>query len=113
MVTRPAVVVCDVNETLTDMSPVRGRLEEVGAPGGVFDAWFAGTLRDGFALTAAGGYADFAPIAEAVLTGLLAQLGLPTDPAQAARRVLAGLPDLDVHPDVPDGLRRLHAAGIR
>lgn len=36
--------------------------------------WFAGVLRDGFALTAAGAYADFASVARdgvwAVLSGL-------------------------------------------
>lgn len=110
----PVVVVFDVNETLTDMSPLRGRLVEVGASGTLFDAWFAATLRDGFAVTAAGGYADFADIARHTLTGLLASRpDAPADPSQAADHVLAGLPELDVHPDVPEGLRRLHKAGVR
>lgn len=110
----PAVVVFDVNETLTDMSPLRDRLVEVGASGALFDAWFAATLRDGFAVTAAGGYAEFADIARHTLTGLLASgPHAPAVPGQAADHVLAGLAALDVHPDVPDGLRRLHNAGIR
>ncbi len=111
---RPAVVVFDVNETLTDMSPLRGRLVEVGASGALFDTWFASTLRDGFAVTAAGGYAEFADIARHTLTGLLAgRPDAPADPARAADHVLAGLPGLDLHPDVPEGLRRLHGAGVR
>lgn len=109
---RPAVVVFDVNETLTDMSPLRGRLVEVGGHGVLFDAWFAATLRDGFAVTAAGGYAEFADIARHVLTGLLAdRLERPVDPEQAA--ALAGLPHLEVHPDVAAGLRTLHDPGLR
>jgi 2-haloacid dehalogenase len=111
---KPAVAVLDVNETLTDMSPLRARLEEVGASGALFDAWFAATLRDGFAVTAAGGYAEFADIARHILTGLLASFpDLSADPATAADHVLAGLPELDVHPDVPDGLHRLHEGGVR
>ena len=111
---RPAVVVFDVNETLTDMSPLRGRLEEVGAPGVAFDAWFAATLRDGFAVTAAGGYAEFGDIARHVLVSLLTAVpDGPADPVQATDHVLAGLPELDVHPDVADGLRRLHGGGLR
>jgi 2-haloacid dehalogenase len=116
MATRPDVVVFDVNETLTDMSRLRDRFEQVGASPDLLDTWFAATLRDGFALTAAGGYADFADIARAVLTGLL-QLRQPNvsgaDPAEAASHILAGLPELDVHPDVPAGMRMLHGAGIR
>jgi 2-haloacid dehalogenase len=111
---RPAVVVFDVNETLTDMSPLRQRLVEVGASGALFDTWFAATLRDGFAVTAAGGYAAFGDIARHTLTGLLADLpNGPAEPGPAAEQVLAGLPGLDVHPDVPDGLRILHGAGVR
>jgi 2-haloacid dehalogenase len=111
---RPAVVVLDVNETLTDMSPLRGRLVEVGAGGALFDVWFAATLRDGFAVTAAGGYAEFADIARHILTELLtSQLDLGADPAVAADHVLAGLPELDVHPDVPEGLHHLHEGGVR
>lgn len=112
--TKPAVAVFDVNETLTDMSPLRGRLVEVGASGALFDAWFAATLRDGFAVTAAGGYAEFSDIARHILIGLLAaRPDARSDPTQAADHVLAGLPELDVHPDVPEGLRRLHGAGVR
>ncbi len=47
----PAVVIFDVNETLSDLEPLRGRFERIGAPAAMLDAWFAATLRDGFALT--------------------------------------------------------------
>lgn len=41
-----------VNETLFDPEPLGGRLESVGALRALLETWFAGTLRDGFALTA-------------------------------------------------------------
>lgn len=108
------LVLFDVNETLSDMTPQRQRLEDVGVPPELFAVWFAGVLRDGFALTAAGGYASFADIATAGLRGLLAQLhGWTGDPTAATTHVLDGFTDLDVHPDVADGMRRLRAAGYR
>jgi 2-haloacid dehalogenase len=108
------VLVFDVNETLSDLTPLRARFEDIGAPGYLLATWFAGVLRDGFALTAAGAYADFADVARdgvrAVLSGLEGWAG---DSEAAARHILDGFSDLDVHPDVPDGIRKLSEAGYR
>src|SRR5438034_1552463 len=71
---RPTFVLFDVNETLSDLQPLRARFEEVGAPGQLLELWFASTLRDGFALTAAGAYADFRTVALGVLRGQLAHV---------------------------------------
>ncbi|MFG3441577.1 haloacid dehalogenase type II [Nonomuraea sp. NPDC047897] len=110
---RPHVVILDVNETLTDMEPLRARFEDVGLPGHLMATWFAGVLRDGFALTAAGGYADFAAIAADVLSGLLHGRRTDADADQVIDHVLRAFTELRVHPDVPDGMRTLHASGIR
>jgi 2-haloacid dehalogenase len=113
-VTGPGLVLFDVNETLSDLSPLRTRFEEVGTPGYLLAAWFAGILRDGFALTAAGAYADFRQVADAGLRGLLADLpDWHGDLDQAVTHVLDGFDNLTVHPDVPDGVRALRAAGLR
>ncbi|WP_079122714.1 haloacid dehalogenase type II [Streptomyces abyssalis] len=108
-------VVFDVNETLSDMTPLRGRFEDVGAPAGLMPTWFAGVLRDGFALAAAGAYADFADIASDGLRTLLTALdGRSTAEAdEAARHILAGMDELPVHPDVPGGVHALRRAGFR
>jgi 2-haloacid dehalogenase len=74
MARRPSVVVFDVNETLSDMKPLRARFQEVGAPGHLLDTWFAATLRDGFALTAAGEYREFAAVAKAALRVVLSSV---------------------------------------
>lgn len=108
---RPQVVIFDVNETLTDMEPLRARFEEIGLSGDLMATWFAGVLRDGFALTAAGGYAEFAAIAADVLRGLLADQ--EADPDKAIGHVLRGFTELRVHPDVPDGMRMLRESGVR
>jgi 2-haloacid dehalogenase len=108
------LVVFDVNETLSDLPALRTRFEEVGAPGHLLRTWFAGVLRDGFALTAAGGYADFLDVAGAGLRDLLTGPGdRPDDVARAVAHILDGFTDLSVNSDVPDGVRALRAAGLR
>jgi 2-haloacid dehalogenase len=110
----PAVALFDVNETLSDMSPLAARFEDVGAPGHLLASWFAATLRDGIALAASGSYADFRDVARAALTVQLAgvvELRRPLD--EAAEHVLDGFGALHVHPDVPDGLRLLQEREVR
>lgn len=108
-------VVLDVNETLSDMTPLRRRFEEVSAPADLMPTWFAGVLRDGFALAAAGAYADFADIARDGLRTLLTAVdGRAGDAAdEAARHILDGMAALPVHPDVPGGVHALRRAGFR
>src|SRR4051794_21770150 len=110
----PAVVLLDVNETLSDLEPLRAAFAEAGAPESLLDTWFASTLRDGFALPAAGADAPFREVGLAVLRGLLSELPSLRAPAgDAAEGVLQRFTALDVHPDVPDGLRRLAEGGVR
>ncbi|MDF3287763.1 haloacid dehalogenase type II [Streptomyces silvisoli] len=112
--TGPRLVLFDVNETLSDMSALGARFEEIGAPAHLLPTWFAGVLRDGFALTAAGAYADFLDVAQAGLRGLLADLpGWHGDLDSAVAYVLDGLNHLAVHPDVAEGVRVLRDAGLR
>ncbi|NUQ98654.1 MAG: hypothetical protein HOY79_19570 [Streptomyces sp.] len=47
---RPLLLVFDVNETLSDLAPLRHRFEDFGASADLMPLWFAGILRDGFAL---------------------------------------------------------------
>ncbi|MEU0221083.1 haloacid dehalogenase type II, partial [Streptomyces sp. NPDC006265] len=96
-------LVFDVNETLTDMSPLAARMAEAGLPGGLREQWFAGVLRDGVALTLAGGHAAFADLAGDGLRTLLARHGHrhgEADLAAAVAHVLGALSELPVHPDV-------------
>lgn len=111
MAARPEVVVFDVNETLSDMEPLRQHFTAVGAPAHLLDAWFAATLRDAFALTVVGATVSFPEVATGVLKGMLH--GVADDPAAAAASVLAGFGSLDMHPDVPAGMRILAEGGIR
>ncbi|MEU4192985.1 haloacid dehalogenase type II [Kribbella sp. NPDC026611] len=102
------VLVLDVNETLTDLEPLRDRFAQAGLPRESLDVWFAATLRDGFALTAAGAYAEFRTIGADILTELL---GVSDE--EVVNEVLKGFTTLPLHPDVAPGLTRIHEAGIR
>lgn len=110
---RPSVVVFDVNETLSDMAPMAESFAEVGAPASLAPLWFASVLRDGFALTSAGSIATFADLGAELLRDLLPSAGVEGDVEEAVEHVMGGLTSLGVHPDVVPGLRALHDAGLR
>ena len=109
---RPRVVVFDVNETLSDLSPLDARFEHAGAPAALRKTWFASVLRDGFGLAAAGASCPFADVAAGVLTTMLQEAGV-ADVDAAVQHVMQGFAELDVHEDVADGVRALRAAGLR
>src|SRR5680860_70161 len=114
MTAGPTVVAFDVNETLSDLEPLRARFIDIGAPEHLLEPWFAATLRDGIALAAAGAFADFSDVAADTLRTALSSVDdLPSGLEDAVAFVLAGFPELDVHTDVPEGIRRLHQAGVR
>jgi 2-haloacid dehalogenase len=105
--TRPELIIFDVNETLSDLSPMSGHFEAVGLPGHEATAWFAGLLRDGFGQTAAGGRPDFAELAKG---SLRVRLGGDEEKVQ---HVMEGFLGLQTHADVAPGIRALRGAGIR
>ncbi len=107
------VVVFDVNETLSDMTPLAGRFTDLGAPAHLAPLWFAGLLRDAFALTVVGTSEKFAVLADSRLRVVLHGVDLDRSLDDAVEHVLAGFSELPVHPDVPAGVRALRAAGHR
>ena len=113
MTVSPSVIVFDVNETLSDMSPMAARFTDVGAPGHLAKLWFASLLRDGFALTAAGASRPFAEVGADALRTVLHGVDLDRDTDAAVEHVMSGFTELSVHPDVPDGVRALRASGRR
>ena len=110
---RPALLVFDVNETLSDMSPIAGRFQEVGAPPYLAKTWFAGLLRDGFALTVGEANPSFASLGAEGLRVMLSGISLNRDVDDAVRHIMDGFSSLQVHPDVPEGVRALAELGIR
>ena len=121
MNTAPAVIVFDVNETLSDLAPLTARFAEVGAPANLAKLWFTALLRDGFALAASGDSAPFGLIGADLLRGLLGEKTveggvkwmLDRSIDDAVAYVMAGLGELSLHPDVAPGIRSLKTAGFR
>lgn len=109
---RPDVIVFDVNETLSDMTPMAQRFADVGAPGELAVVWFTSLLRDGFALAVTGDNEKFARLADGVLRTVLAGASLNRPPEDAVRHILAGFTELGVHSDVREGVRLLASDGI-
>jgi 2-haloacid dehalogenase len=101
-------VVFDVNETLFSLQRLRPAFAHAGLDPAQVPLWFARLLRDGFALTAMGGYAPFADLAADALRSLDPQRVDDTVVAD----VLAAFRELDPHPDVRPSFELLREAGI-
>lgn len=110
---RPELLVFDVNETLSDMAPMAGRFEDVGASAHLSKLWFAELLRDGFALTASGTIESFATLGAEALRVRLSGEPLDRPLEDAVDHVMQGFSELAVHPDVVEGVRALGDVGIR
>ncbi len=110
---RPSLLIFDVNETLSDMTPLSARFEVVGAPGHLAKLWFAELLRDGFALTTSGDIESFATLGAEALRVRLGGQPLDRPLEEAVNYVMQGFSELAVHPDVVEGVRALSDLGIR
>ena len=110
---RPSLLIFDVNETLSDMAPMAGRFQDVGAPPHLAQLWFAELLRDGFALTASGNIESFATLSAEALRVRLDGQPLDRPLEEAVDHVMQGFSELAVHPDVVEGVRALSDLGIR
>ena len=85
----------------------------MGLPGPLAESWFAGLLRDGFALAVSGEAAPFAQIGVETLRSILQSRAVTGDLEEAAAHVMAGFTQLRVHDDVAEGIRALAGLGIR
>jgi 2-haloacid dehalogenase len=105
---RPRVVLFDVFETLLQLEPLRSRFVDVGRPEHELELFFARALRDGMALTLAGGAPPFAEVARSALIGTTERRLTEA----AVQHVLAGFAELPPHPDVEPALIMLARAKV-
>jgi len=105
-VPRPRLLLLDVNETLSDLGPMRDRFADLGLDPGLAPLWFASVLREGFAAACTGGLVPFADLARE-------QLRVLAGPEAPADEVVESFLGLDVHPDVRRGLADLAGSGLR
>jgi 2-haloacid dehalogenase len=102
------VVLFDVFETMLQVGALGSRFVDVGRPSHEWELFFARTLRDGMALTLAGGVRPFAEVARAALRTTTGH----TLSEEALDHVLAGFRTLPPHDDVEPALIALARARI-
>jgi 2-haloacid dehalogenase len=110
---RPELVVLDVNETLSDLTGMREAFTSAGLDAAEVEPWFAGVLRDAFALTVLGDNPSFAEIARSSLEVRIRASGPTTDPTSEADLVMRQFLQLPTHDDVVPGLTALAHLGCR
>jgi 2-haloacid dehalogenase len=108
----PSVLVFDVAETLLDLQALRPLFQRVFGNGAVVDEWFGQTILYSETATLTNTFVPFGQLG----TGVLRMLGHIHNVAISEADIAElgkGLAALPPHPDVPDSLRKLRAAGYR
>jgi 2-haloacid dehalogenase len=108
----PSVLVFDVTESLLDLRALRPLFQRVFDEGAMVDEWFGETILYSETATLTDSFAPFGQLGAGVLRmlGHIHDVSVrEADVAELAKR-LASLPP---HPDVPNSLRSLKAAGYR
>ncbi|WGF87395.1 HAD family hydrolase [Marinivivus vitaminiproducens] len=111
MLRRPQAVVFDVIETLFPLEPLDEGLQALGLPANAVHAWFAGSLRDFFALGAVGQFQPLRVVMESNLDDLLARAG-KTAGDEAKADLLGRMAALEPHPETKPAIDILKAAGV-
>jgi 2-haloacid dehalogenase len=110
---RPQVILFDVNETLLDMSPLRVAVNAAFGTKAAFNQWFGLLLQHSLVATVTDHYFHFGTIADAALDMAANMLEKKSLSHEDKHTITALLKQLPPHPDVPEGLRQLQAAGFR
>lgn len=104
-IARPGAVAFDIVETTISLEGLRPRLVAAGLPEHTLETWFAGMLRDAFALDAIGIFRPFPAMARSTLAAQALD-------ADAVANVLYGFHELDAHPDAAPAMRALQREGV-
>src|ERR1019366_6290107 len=106
------VLVFDVNQTLLDLNALRPHFVRVFGDGKALDEWFSLLLQYSLVVSVADAYSDFGTFGRAILEMIASNKGVKISPDDATR-ILQGFLTLPPHPDVPERLKQLKAAGFR
>lgn len=109
---RPQLLIFDVNETLLDLTELRTVMTDALGGGGRLAEWFFRLLHGSLVANATDSFRSFETIAIEALRAVAQRQGIELSDAQAGDLV-AGFRSLPAHPDVPGGLDALNSAGFR
>jgi 2-haloacid dehalogenase len=104
-------LVFDVNETLLDLSALRGPFARAFGDVAPMGEWFARLLHGSLVATLTDSYEDFATIGRRALAGVASRRGRELPEAERDA-ILGTMRELPAHPEVPDALSRLRSAGF-
>jgi len=109
---KPRILVFDVIQTMLDLNALRPHFARAFGDDKALDEWFSLLLQYSLVVTVADAYADFGTLGRAVLEMLAKTRRIQISPEDTAR-ILQGMLTLPPHPEVPESLKRLRAAGFR
>lgn len=108
----PRVLICDVNETLLDLQPLKRRVDRVLQTDEGSNLWFASMLQRSLAMTVSDEFASPTEIGVAALQMVARSRNIEVS-AAAAHEIVGLMRALPAHPDVAPALDRLREAGFR
>ena len=108
----PRVLIFDVAESLLDLQVLRPLFQRIFGDGAVVDEWFGQTILYSESATLTDTFVPFGQLGAGVFRMLGRVHNIAISEADVAE-LGNGLASLPPHPDVPDSLRRLKAAGYR
>jgi 2-haloacid dehalogenase len=108
----PSVLVFDVAESLLDLQVLRPLFQRLFGNGAVVDEWFGETILYSESASLTNTFVSFGELGAGVLRMVGHIHNVPIGEADVAD-LRKGLGTLPPHPDVPDSLRKLKAAGYR
>jgi 2-haloacid dehalogenase len=108
----PSVLIFDVAESLLDLQALRPLFQRIFGDGARVDEWFGQTILYSESATLTNTFVPFGQLGAGVLRMLGRIHNISISEADVAD-LGKGLASLPAHPDVPDSLRKLKAAGYR
>jgi 2-haloacid dehalogenase len=109
---RSKVILCDVNETLLDMNPLKQRIDKILKTDNGFKLWFGMLLQYSLVANSIGRYNDFTAIAGAALEMTASSLSVNLE-QDIKKDALSVIKTLKAYPDVEPGLNALREKGFK
>ncbi len=105
-------VLFDINETVLDLSPLRGRFAEVFGDASIAPTWFSMLLHASTVCAVTETQSDFASLAGHMLDSVASRAGVKLSDDNR-QRILSSFASLSPHADVIPALSQLRSAGYR
>ena len=112
MITRPDLVIFDVNETLLSLQPIQDRMEAAFGPNPPTREWFLRMLHGSLLANELDAHRPFGQIGQAALIAVAATHDVDLSD-EAAAEIIGEMKSLPPHSEVPRSIARLSKLGFR